>query len=143
MKKIAIINGPNLNMLGVREPQIYGHKSLEDIKNDTERLLLGKGVRLSWFQSNIEGEIVNFIQDIASNQWDALIINPGAYAHTSVAILDALKLVAFPVIEVHLTNVYQRETFRQTMLTASAASIIMSGLYDTVYYHAVLTQIPH
>ena len=143
MKKIAIINGPNLNMLGVREPHIYGHKSLEDIKNDTERLLLGKGVRLSWFQSNIEGEIVNFIQDIASNQWDALIINPGAYAHTSVAILDALKLVAFPVIEVHLTNVYQRETFRQTMLTASAASIIMSGLYDTVYYHAVLTQIPH
>lgn len=139
MNKILIINGPNLNMLGKREVSIYGDLTLEKIQNYTEQKLNEESKpALAWYQSNIEGEIVEKIQSLIGTEYDALIINPAAYSHTSVAILDALKMLKIPVVEVHLTNVHARESFRQTMLTAQAASMIMGGLGKDVYYMAVL-----
>ncbi len=136
MKKILIINGPNLNMLGKREPEVYGTDSLADIAKWTDEKLKGKA-QLEWFQSNVEGEIVSRIQQAHSEKYDALIINPGGYAHTSVAIHDALKILKIPVIEVHLSQVYQREEFRHTLLTAKACSAIMSGLGKQSYFVAI------
>ncbi len=140
MKKILIINGPNLNMLGQREPEVYGKDSLEDLQKFTEAKLNGQA-SCEWFQSNIEGEIVTRIQQVHSEHFDALIINPGGYAHTSVAIHDALKILKIPVIEVHLSQIYKREEFRHTLLTAKAASAIMSGLGKQSYYIAILSQL--
>src|SRR5690606_13267108 len=103
MKNILIINGPNLNMLGKREPEVYGHESLQDIQEWTEKKLNSKCSTI-WYQSNIEGEIVERIQKTLDEKIDALVINPGAYAHTSVAIHDALKILKIPVVEVHLSQ---------------------------------------
>lgn len=140
MKTFLIINGPNLNMLGKREPEVYGSESLDDIAQWTEARL--KGVAsLEWFQSNIEGEIVSRIQRAHAEKFDAIVINPGGYAHTSVAIHDALKILKIPVIEVHLSQVYKREEFRHTLLTAKACSAIMSGLGKQSYYVAIQSQI--
>lgn len=136
MKNILIINGPNLNMLGKREPEVYGSESLDDIKEWTEKKL-GSRCKTLWYQSNIEGEIVERIQQTLNESIDAIVINPGAYAHTSVAIHDALKIVKIPVVEVHLSQVYRREEFRHTLLTAKAASAIMSGLGKQSYYIAI------
>ena len=143
MKKILIINGPNLNLLGLREPDIYGPMTLEDIKNYTENKLKSEkqNVELEWYQSNIEGELVESIQTAINTEYDALIVNPAAYSHTSVAMLDALRMIKVPIIEVHLTNVYSREEFRQTLLTARAASKIMSGLGKDAYYLAVISEL--
>ncbi|MAX65482.1 MAG: type II 3-dehydroquinate dehydratase [Bacteriovoracaceae bacterium] len=142
MKKIIIINGPNLNLLGQREPETYGQLSLDEIKEYTEKKLPKNLVQLDWWQSNSETEIIEKIHEIFSKKiYDALIINPAAYSHTSVAILDALKLLSIPVVEVHLTNVYRRESFRHSLLTAQASSIIMSGLGKDAYYYAILTQL--
>lgn len=140
MKNFLIINGPNLNMLGQREPEVYGKDSLEDIAKTTSERLQGKA-HLEWYQSNIEGEIVSRIQKAFSEKFDALVINPGGYAHTSVAIHDALKILKIPVIEVHLSQVYKREEFRHTLLTAKAATAIISGLGKDVYHIAILSQI--
>lgn len=136
MKKILIINGPNLNMLGKREPEVYGKDSLDDIRMWTIAKI-NSVATTEWYQSNIEGEIVDRIQAAHSQDFDALVINPGAYAHTSVAIHDALKILKIPVIEVHLSQVYKREEFRHTLLTAKAASAIMSGLGKQSYYIAI------
>jgi 3-dehydroquinate dehydratase-2 len=139
MKKIQIINGPNLNMLGTREVDLYGDLTLGEIKKyTTDKLKDLPVVELSWFQSNIEGEIINKIQSLTDEKFDALIINPAGYSHTSVAMFDALKILSIPIAEVHLTNVYAREPFRQTLLTAQAASIIMSGLGKDAYYMAAM-----
>lgn len=140
MKKFLIINGPNLNMLGKREPEIYGTESLDEIAKWTDEKVKGKAL-LEWFQSNVEGEIISRIQSAHSEKYDALIINPGGYAHTSVAIHDALKILKIPVIEVHLSQVYKREDFRHTLLTAKACSAIMSGLGKQSYYVAISSQI--
>jgi len=140
MKKFLIINGPNLNMLGTREPQVYGSATLEDIKNETQQKL-GQVANLEWYQSNLEGEIVTRIQKAHSENFDAMIINPGGYAHTSVAIHYAMKILKIPIIEVHLSQVYLREEFRHTLLTAKAASAIMSGLGKQSYYVAILSQL--
>ncbi|MES2528506.1 MAG: type II 3-dehydroquinate dehydratase [Bdellovibrionota bacterium] len=140
MKKFLIINGPNLNMLGKREPEVYGTESLDDIAKWTDEKLKGKA-QLEWFQSNVEGEIVSRIQQAHSENFDALIINPGGYAHTSVAIHDALKILKIPAIEVHLSQVYRREEFRHTLLTAKACSAIMSGLGKQSYYVAISSQL--
>jgi 3-dehydroquinate dehydratase II len=140
MKKFLIINGPNLNMLGKREPEVYGAETLEEILLWTSEKLKTQAT-LESYQSNIEGEIVSRIQKAHSENFDALIINPGAYAHTSVAIHDALKILKFPIIEVHLSQVYKREEFRHTLLTAKAASAIMSGLGKQSYYVAILSQL--
>ena len=127
-------------MLGQREPEVYGKDSLEDIARETAEKL--KTVATTeWFQSNIEGEIVSRIQKAFTESYDALVINPGGYAHTSVAIHDALKILKIPVIEVHLSQVYKREEFRHTLLTAKAASAIISGLGKQVYYVAIMSQL--
>jgi 3-dehydroquinate dehydratase II len=136
MKNILVINGPNLNMLGKREPEVYGTDSLDDIRTWTDSKIKSFA-KTTWYQSNVEGEIVSRIQAAHSESFDALVINPGGYAHTSVAIHDALKILKIPVIEVHLSQVYKREEFRHTLLTAKAASAIMSGLGKQSYYIAI------
>ena len=143
MKKILIINGPNLNLLGLREPDVYGSMTLEEIKDYTNEKLKSEKCRatLEWYQSNIEGDLVECIHKAIGSEYDALILNPAAYSHTSVAILDALRMIKIPIIEVHLTNVYSREEFRQTLLTARAASKIMSGLGKDAYYLAVKSEL--
>jgi len=141
MKKILVINGPNLNHLGRREPDIYGSLTLSEIQKYTEEKLKSYNLEIEWFQSNIEGEIVSSIQTSMTSGVDLIIINPAGYGHTSVAIYDAMKMIDKPIIEVHLTKVYSREDFRQTMLTAKAASKIMSGLGKNAYYLAILSEI--
>lgn len=132
--KFLVINGPNLNLLGTREPDIYGTKTLKEIENYTKTKL--SDLHLDWFQSNLEGELIEKIQSADSLGYNAIIINPAGYSHTSVAILDALKSFKGPIAEVHLSNVYRREHFRQTLLTAQASTIIMGGLSHRVYYQA-------
>ena len=127
-------------MLGTREPEVYGTETLDDLQKYTEAKVKGQ-VTLEWYQSNLEGEIVSRIQKAHSENYDALIINPGGYAHTSVAIHDALKILKIPVVEVHLSQVYKREDFRHTLLTAKAASAIMSGLGRQTYYIAIHSQL--
>ena len=128
-------------MLGTREPETYGSLTLKEIQDFTEKSLDKDNVSLEWFQSNIEGEIVTKIQEAIKKNFKALIINPGAYSHTSVAIYDALQMIKFPVIEVHLSNTHRREEFRQTKLTAKASTIIMEGLGKLAYLTAVKTQL--
>jgi 3-dehydroquinate dehydratase II len=127
MEKILVIHGPNLNLLGKREETVYGKASLEDIN----KLLEGKakilGVDIEFFQSNHEGEIVQKIQDAKGLGFGAIVINPAAYTHTSVAIRDAVSAVAIPVVEVHISNIYAREEFRHKSLIAPAASGQISG----------------
>lgn len=139
-KKFLIINGPNLNMLGAREPEIYGSLSLQEIIEYTEKTL-AKKCQCVWFQSNIEGEIVTRIQALTKQDFSALVINPGAYSHTSVAIFDALHILKIPVIEVHISNTHHREEFRQTKLTAKASTIIMEGLGKNAYLVAIESQL--
>ena len=136
-----IINGPNLNMLGTREPEVYGSLTLQEIIDFTEKSLEKEHVSLEWYQSNIEGEIVTKIQEATKKNYKALIINPGAYSHTSVAIYDALQMIKSPVIEVHISNTHRREEFRQIKLTAKASTIIMEGLGKIAYLTAVKTQL--
>lgn len=141
MKKFLIINGPNLNMLGKREPHIYGNQTLEDIQKLTEERCLPHGVQLEWFQSNIEGEIIDRLQQAHREEWQAVIINPGGYSHTSVAIRDALSILSIPIIEVHLSNTQAREEFRARKLTAQVAKSIMEGFGAESYYFAIYTQL--
>ena len=140
-KKFLVINGPNLNMLGTREPAIYGSSTLNDIQKWTDQKIGNTNVETEWFQSNIEGELVERIQQSLNQSYAALIINPGAYSHTSIAILDALKMVNIPVIEVHLSNTHSRESYRSTKLTAKASTIIMEGLGSQAYFLAISSQL--
>lgn len=123
---ILILNGPNLNMLGTREPEIYGARTLADI--EASCLAHGKsiGVSVDFRQSNLEGELVTWIQQAGTNAI-AIIINAGAYTHTSVAIHDALKMCGLPIIELHLSNVYKREEFRHKSFISSVADGVMCG----------------
>jgi 3-dehydroquinate dehydratase-2 len=139
--KFCVINGPNLNLLGKREPHIYGSMTLGDIQIMTQAKLENENVLIDWFQSNIEGEIVTKIQNLLETDYQALIINPGAYSHTSIAIYDALKCLSLPIVEVHLSNTHSREEFRQVKLTAKASTIIMEGLGKYSYYFGVLSQL--
>jgi len=136
--KILIINGPNLNLLGDREKDVYGNMTLEQIQRYTEKALQSYTTTLEWKQSNHEGEIIDIIHSFRKSSHDALVINPGAYSHTSVAILDALRTVAKPVVEVHLSNTNAREAYRQVKLTAQAAGSIIEGLGKDVYLVAIL-----
>ncbi len=111
MKRLLVIHGPNLNLLGKREPQIYGKLTLEEINKKIERTAKEEGVSVEVFQSNYEGELVTKIQE-AMGVFDAIVINPGAYTHTSVAIRDAIVAVGIPAVEIHLSNIYKREDFR-------------------------------
>ena len=127
MKKILIINGPNLNMLGTREAEIYGKTTLKDIETELKNKAEKLNVEIECFQSNHEGEIVDKICN-AKNNFDAIIINPAAYTHTSVAIRDAFAAVDIPAIEVHISNVYSREEFRHNSLIAPVVVGQIAGL---------------
>jgi 3-dehydroquinate dehydratase II len=140
-KRFAVINGPNLNLLGTREPEIYGSKTLDDIAKETQEKLKDQNVEIEWFQSNIEGELVEKIQQLSTQDLTALIINPAAYSHTSIAILDALKMTPFPVVEVHLSNTHLREEFRSTKITAKASTVVMEGLGSHAYYMGIMSQL--
>lgn len=127
MNSILVIHGPNLNLLGTREPEIYGAQTLADINHNLQQSAQSKGIRLNTFQSNHEGEIVEAIHR-ARGQYQAIIINPAAFTHTSVAIRDALAGVDIPFVEVHLSNVYQREAFRHHSFFSDLAVGVISGL---------------
>jgi 3-dehydroquinate dehydratase-2 len=130
-----VINGPNLNLLKQRDYEFYGTLSLDEIKSYLSQEF--PKYEFEFYQSNIEGEIVNKVQS-ASNKFNALIINPAGYAHTSVAIRDALELCEIPKVEVHLSNVSSREDFRQTLITASVCDGYLSGFKQHGYYAAVM-----
>ena len=123
--KVGVINGPNLNMLGVREPNVYGDQTLESLISDLKTEF--SEVEISDFQSNDEGELISVIQEWGMNL-DALIINPGGFSHTSVAIRDAISSIKSPVIEVHISNIHSREEFRHTTITGGACKAVISGL---------------
>lgn len=127
MRQILVIHGPNLNLLGTRKPEIYGTTTLADIDRALSELATRNDCQLTIRQSNHEGEIVDLIQQSSGRQ-EALIINPGAYTHTSVAIRDAIEAVAIPTIEVHLSNVYQREAFRHKSVLAPVCVGQIAGL---------------
>ncbi len=118
--KILVLNGPNLNLLGMREPAVYGRITLEEISAAVTQLGEELGCKVSLMQSNSEGELVDAIQE-ASGKFDGILINPAAYTHTSIAILDALSAVALPVVEVHLSNIHGREEFRSKSYVARIA----------------------
>jgi 3-dehydroquinate dehydratase-2 len=123
---ILIIHGPNLNMLGKREPEIYGNTTLEEINASLLQLGNQAGLSLETFQSNHEGEIVSRIQE-AAGVCDGLIINPGAYTHTSIAIRDAVLMLDCPIIEIHLSNIYKRESFRHQSMLADIVTAQLTG----------------
>ena len=126
MNKIIILNGPNLNLLGEREKEQYGSISLDGIKNNCIEYADKNQINLEFFQSNIEGELINEIQKSRNTQ-DGLIINAGGYTHTSVAIHDALKILKIPIIELHISNIYNREEFRHKSLLSKVAKGIICG----------------
>ncbi len=117
--RILVLNGPNLNLLGTREPEKYGTQTLADIENFIRTEAKNLGVEVDFYQSNVEGELVNKIQEAKGN-FDGIIMNPAAYTHTSVAIRDAILAVCVPTVEIHLSNIYKREEFRHTSMTAPA-----------------------
>ncbi len=129
--KILVIHGPNLNLLGTRESDIYGTKTLEEINSSLQQLAAELGTELSIEQSNHEGEIVDIIQN--GKKYDALIINPAAYTHTSVAIRDAIAAVEIPAVELHLSNIYKREEFRHKSLISPVAHGQISGFGPESY----------
>jgi 3-dehydroquinate dehydratase-2 len=129
--KILVIHGPNLNLLGKRETAIYGNQSLDDINSSLERLAQDLGVDITIKQSNHEGDIVDLVQN--SNDFSAIVINPAAYTHTSIAIRDAIAAVKIPAVEVHLSNIHKREEFRQRSLIASEARGQVAGFGPESY----------
>lgn len=134
---VLILNGPNLNMLGMREPEIYGHTTLEDIEIMCREHAANLGIHPEFFQSNVEGELVTRLQQAVKDNVAGIIINAAAYTHTSIALLDALMLQKAPVIEVHLTNIYQRETYRHTSYISRAATGLVCGLGPQGYLVAL------
>ena len=135
--KIAVIQGPNLNMLGIREQHIYGPMSLDQIHEQLKGAAAQNGVEVEFFQSNLEGEIVDRIQECLGTV-DGIMINPAAYSHTSIAIKDALSSVSMPVVEVHISNIYKREEFRQKSITAGASTGVISGFGPFGYHMGLI-----
>lgn len=134
--RVLIVNGPNLNTLGTREPEIYGRETLSDIEAKCHAAAKALGLALEFYQSNHEGEIVTKIQESAKS-YQGLIINAGAYTHTSIAIMDALLSLKIPVIEVHLSNIFQREAFRHESYISKAAKGIICGFGSQSYLLAL------
>lgn len=135
--KIVVIQGPNLNMLGVREPQVYGLMRLEQIHAQMKDFAAQSGVEIEFYQSNLEGEIVDKIQECYGDA-DGVIINPAAYTHTSIAIRDAISAIGLPVIEVHISNIYRREEFRQKSMTAPVCTSSIVGFGPFGYHLAMM-----
>jgi len=134
--KIMVLNGPNLNMLGIREPEQYGDRSYSDLENYLEKYFEEKNVEGVVLQSNSEGELIDFIHH-AYGTYDGIVINPGAYTHYSYAVFDALKSVSLPAVEVHLSNIHCREEFRRCSVIAPACLGQISGLGFAGYRYAV------
>jgi 3-dehydroquinate dehydratase-2 len=134
--KLLIINGPNLNLLGIREPGIYGSRTLAELEETLRAYCREKGVEVDFFQSNHEGAIVDRIQDAYGN-YDGLIINPAAYTHTSIAIPDAIKAVGLPAVEVHLSDIAAREVYRRVSYTSEACIATIAGKHFAGYEDAV------
>ena len=144
-RKILVLHGPNLNLLGMREPGHYGHDTLVQIDGRLQAMAKAAGARLDAFQSNSEGDLVDRVQQAKSDAVDFIIINPAAYTHTSVALRDALAAVAIPFVEVHLSNVFAREAFRHHSYFSELAVGVISGLgakgYDLALEFALQYQV--
>jgi 3-dehydroquinate dehydratase-2 len=136
MVKVLLINGPNLNLLGVREPEVYGSATLQDIVDEVRTFASTRNVELSDFQSNSEGDLVTAIHE-ARTTVDGIILNPGAYTHTSIAIRDAISGVGLPVIETHLSNVHARESFRRESMIAPVCVGVVAGFGRNSYFVAL------
>ena len=134
--KLLVINGPNLNMLGVREPDIYGAETYENLLSRVSEYCEGKGIEVEFFQSNHEGALVDAVQS-AYGKTDGIIINPGAYTHTSIALLDAVKAVGIPTVEVHISDLSTREEFRQISYIRAACKKTITGKGIAGYLEAV------
>ena len=143
MKKIAVINGPNLNRLGKRELEVYGHQTLADLEDRLKKKASVLDADLTLFQSNHEGVLIDKIAEYADAKFHGAIINPGAFTHTSVALHDAIAGATLPFIEVHISNIYQRESFRSKSITAPACQGVISGLgffsYDCALDYLIQT----
>ena len=135
--KLYVINGPNLNMLGIREPNQYGKTSYEELVRTIERYCNERGIECELFQSNHEGALVDKIQEAYFKGIDGIVINPGAYTHTSIAILDAAKAVSLPIVEVHISKVEEREDFRQISYIRQAALKTITGHGINGYLEAI------
>lgn len=135
--RILVINGPNLNMLGIREPEVYGKNTFQDLLDLLDRVAAEEGIEIEQYQSNHEGCLVDKIQE-AYGKFDGIVINPAAYTHTSVAILDALKAVAIPAVEVHISDVDSREPFRQISYAGLACKKTIKGMGFEGYRQAIL-----
>ena len=138
--KIAVIQGPNLNMLGIREQNIYGPMTLDQIHEQMKGSAAQNGVELEFFQTNLEGEIVDKIQECLGTV-DGVIINPAAYSHTGIAIADAISAISLPVVEVHISNIYKREEFRQTSITAKSCLGVITGFGPFGYHMGLIALI--
>lgn len=137
--KILVINGPNINMLGIREPDIYGKQTYKDLCNLIEDYAKGKSIEVEIFQSNHEGDIIDKIQQAYFDKVDGIVINPAGYTHTSVAIADAIKGVSIPTVEVHISKVSDREAFRQISYVRDVALATIEGEGFNSYIHAIDT----
>lgn len=136
MSKILLINGPNLNMLGIRNKTMYGSKSLLDINQDIQKVADKEGISIDFFQSNSEGEIIDCIHK-SYGVYQGIIINPGAYGHYSIAIRDAIEAVSMPVVEVHISNIYSREQYRRHSVITDVCIGQISGLGYQGYIYAM------
>lgn len=135
--KLLVLNGPNLNMLGIREPDIYGASTYDDLINMITSHCSEKGIEVKCLQSNHEGDLVDYIQQAYFDKVDGIVINPGAYTHTSVALLDALKAVQIPAVEVHISKVNEREAFRQVSYVSYYCSKTITGKGFEGYIEAI------
>ncbi|MDP3076565.1 type II 3-dehydroquinate dehydratase [Bradyrhizobium sp.] len=138
--KIMILNGPNLNFLGIREPHIYGSTTLAEIEASCQALAATLGITISFHQSNLEGELVNWIQS-AHGKFDAIIMNPAAYSFTSIALIDALKIFEGPKIEVHISNIHARDELHRHSITSTASTAVICGLGPYGYIVAILAAV--
>lgn len=129
---VAVLNGPNLNLLGLRQPELYGHTTLADVAALAEARAEALGLAIEFRQSNLEGELIGWVH-ACRGRVGGIVINPAGYTHTSVALLDALLASELPVIEVHLTNIHRREAFRQNSITGKAATGVIAGLGPAGY----------
>jgi 3-dehydroquinate dehydratase II len=136
-KKILVLHGPNLNMLGIRQPEIYGHMTLDEINGRLRSLASDLGVTVDTLQSNHEGELVTWAQEALGKGYSAIILNPAAYTHSSIALRDALSATGIPVVEVHLSNIHRREEFRKKSLIAEVAVGQITGFGATSYLLAL------